>query len=66
LGFGRIEASFYLHVDRQAAKSTGLIFNEGYPSSSDPDLWRSDLSNEAIRLTRGRGSRKEQSHGTST
>jgi RNA polymerase sigma factor (sigma-70 family) len=29
-----------------------LIFNEGYTSSSGPDLRRSDLSNEAIRLTR--------------
>jgi RNA polymerase sigma factor (sigma-70 family) len=29
-----------------------LIFNEGYASSIGPDLQRSDLSNEAIRLTR--------------
>jgi predicted RNA polymerase sigma factor len=29
-----------------------LIFNEGYTSSIGPDLHRSDLSNEAIRLTR--------------
>ena len=29
-----------------------LIFNEGYASSSGPDLQRVDLSNEAIRLTR--------------
>ena len=29
-----------------------LIFNEGYTSSSGPDLHRADLSNEAIRLTR--------------
>jgi RNA polymerase sigma factor (sigma-70 family) len=29
-----------------------LIFNEGYASSSGPDLQRSDLANEAIRLTR--------------
>jgi RNA polymerase sigma factor (sigma-70 family) len=29
-----------------------LIFNEGYASSSGPSLQRSDLSNEAIRLTR--------------
>jgi RNA polymerase sigma factor (sigma-70 family) len=29
-----------------------LIFNEGYASSSGPELQRTDLSNEAIRLTR--------------
>jgi len=29
-----------------------LIFNEGYTSSSGPELQRSDLANEAIRLTR--------------
>jgi RNA polymerase sigma factor (sigma-70 family) len=29
-----------------------LIFNEGYTSSAGPDLHRSDLSHEAIRLTR--------------
>ncbi|HEY1336410.1 MAG TPA: sigma-70 family RNA polymerase sigma factor, partial [Bryobacteraceae bacterium] len=29
-----------------------LIFNEGYASSAGPDLQRSDLSREAIRLTR--------------
>jgi RNA polymerase sigma factor (sigma-70 family) len=29
-----------------------LIFNEGYTSSTGPTLHRSDLSNEAIRLTR--------------
>ncbi len=29
-----------------------LIFNEGYASSIGPDLQRTDLSNEAIRLTR--------------
>jgi RNA polymerase sigma factor (sigma-70 family) len=29
-----------------------LIFNEGYTSTSGPDLCRSDLSQEAIRLTR--------------
>jgi predicted RNA polymerase sigma factor len=30
-----------------------LIFNEGYASSAGPELQRADLSNEAIRLTRG-------------
>lgn len=30
-----------------------LIFNEGYTSSAGPHLRRSDLSSEAIRLTRG-------------
>jgi RNA polymerase sigma factor (sigma-70 family) len=30
-----------------------LIFNEGYASSVGPELQRTDLSNEAIRLTRG-------------
>jgi RNA polymerase sigma factor (sigma-70 family) len=29
-----------------------LMFNEGYASTSGPDLARADLSNEAIRLTR--------------
>jgi RNA polymerase sigma factor (sigma-70 family) len=29
-----------------------LVFNEGYTTSSGPDLHRVDLSNEAIRLTR--------------
>jgi RNA polymerase sigma factor (sigma-70 family) len=29
-----------------------LIFNEGYSSSGGPDLQRTDLANEAIRLTR--------------
>jgi RNA polymerase sigma factor (sigma-70 family) len=29
-----------------------LMFNEGYTSSGGPDLQRSDLANEAIRLTR--------------
>jgi RNA polymerase sigma factor (sigma-70 family) len=29
-----------------------LMFNEGYTSTSGPDLHRADLSNEAIRLTR--------------
>ena len=31
-----------------------LIFNEGYTSSAGPSLHRTDLSNEAIRLTRDR------------
>src|SRR6202007_1830314 len=30
-----------------------LLFNEGYTSSSGPDLARTDLSGEAIRLARG-------------
>ena len=30
-----------------------LLFNEGYASSSGPDLARTDLSDEAIRLARG-------------
>ena len=30
-----------------------LLFNEGYASSSGPDLARTDLSGEAIRLARG-------------
>ena len=30
-----------------------LLFNEGYATSSGPDLARTDLSTEAIRLTRG-------------
>ena len=30
-----------------------LVFNEGYASSSGPDLARTDLSGEAIRLARG-------------
>jgi RNA polymerase sigma factor (sigma-70 family) len=30
-----------------------LLFNEGYATSDGPDLGRSDLSTEAIRLTRG-------------
>ena len=30
-----------------------LLFNEGYATSSGPDLSRADLSGEAIRLTRG-------------
>ena len=45
--------------DRERAERLGavlhilyLIFNEGYASSSGPDLQRSDLAHEAIRLTR--------------
>ncbi len=45
--------------DRDRAERLGavlhvlyLIFNEGYSSSSGPSLQRSDLANEAIRLTR--------------
>ena len=30
-----------------------LLFNEGYASSSGPDLTRRDLSGEAVRLIRG-------------
>nr|MBA3267511.1 RNA polymerase sigma factor [Acidimicrobiia bacterium] len=30
-----------------------LLFNEGYATSSGPDLSRNDLSGEAIRITRG-------------
>ena len=29
-----------------------LVFNEGYTATAGPELWRADLSNEAIRLTR--------------
>ena len=29
-----------------------LVFNEGYTTSSGPELQRADLSNEAIRLVR--------------
>jgi RNA polymerase sigma factor (sigma-70 family) len=50
---------FRLPTDRDAAERLGavlhvlyLIFNEGYSSSIGPDLQRSDLSNEAIRLAR--------------
>ena len=46
-------------TDRERAERLGavlhvlyLIFNEGYTSSTGPTLHRSDLSNEAIRLTR--------------
>ena len=47
--------------DRRRARASGssavlhvlyLIFNEGYASSVGPDLQRTDLSSEAIRLTR--------------
>ena len=46
-------------TDRERAERLGavlhvlyLIFNEGYASSVGPALQRSDLANEAIRLTR--------------
>jgi RNA polymerase sigma factor (sigma-70 family) len=58
----RIKASavpFRMPTDRERAAQLSavlhvlyLIFNEGYSSSIGPDLQRSDLSNEAIRLTR--------------
>ena len=38
---------------RQVFHVLYLIFNEGYASSGGPDLARTDLSSEAIRLTRG-------------
>ena len=37
---------------RSVCEVVYLLFNEGYTSSSGPDLSRSDLSGEAIRLTR--------------
>jgi RNA polymerase sigma factor (sigma-70 family) len=50
---------FGMPTDRQRAERLGavlhvlyLIFNEGYTSSVGPNLQRTDLSNEAIRLTR--------------
>ena len=50
---------FRMPTDRERAERLGavlhvlyLIFNEGYASSVGPDLQRTDLSNEAIRLTR--------------
>jgi RNA polymerase sigma factor (sigma-70 family) len=50
---------FGMPSDRERAERLGavlhvlyLIFNEGYTSSIGSDLHRSDLSNEAIRLTR--------------
>jgi predicted RNA polymerase sigma factor len=58
----RIKSSgvpFLMPGERERAERQGavlhvlyLIFNEGYSSSIGPDLQRSDLSNEAIRLTR--------------
>ncbi len=58
----RIKASgvpFRMPTDRERAERLSavlhvlyLIFNEGYASSVGPNLQRSDLSNEAIRLTR--------------
>ena len=58
----RIKASgvpFRLPTDRERAERQSavlhvlyLIFNEGYASSIGPNLQRSVLSNEAIRLTR--------------
>ena len=51
----------FQHADRPGASASGsravlhvlyLIFNEGYTSSAGPDLQRSELSSEAIRLTR--------------
>jgi predicted RNA polymerase sigma factor len=58
----RIKASgvpFRMPSDRERAQRLSvvlhvlyLIFNEGYASSIGPTLQRSDLSNEAIRLTR--------------
>jgi RNA polymerase sigma factor (sigma-70 family) len=51
--------SFRMPTDRERAERLSavlhvlyLIFNEGYASSIGPDLQRTDLSNEAIRLTR--------------
>jgi RNA polymerase sigma factor (sigma-70 family) len=51
--------SFEMPGERERAERLGsvlhvlyLIFNEGYASSIGPDLQRSDLANEAIRLTR--------------
>jgi RNA polymerase sigma factor (sigma-70 family) len=50
---------FSLPTERERAERLGavlhvlyLIFNEGYTSTSGADLQRTDLSNEAIRLTR--------------
>jgi RNA polymerase sigma factor (sigma-70 family) len=50
---------FRMPTERERAERVGavlhvlyLIFNEGYSSSAGPDLQRSDLANEAIRLAR--------------
>ncbi len=50
---------FQVPTERDRAERLGavlhvlyLIFNEGYTSSAGPDLQRTDLSGEAIRLTR--------------
>jgi RNA polymerase sigma factor (sigma-70 family) len=50
---------FRMPTDRERAERLSavlhvlyLIFNEGYASSAGPDLQRTDLSNEAMRLTR--------------
>ncbi len=50
---------FRMPTDSERAERLGavlhvlyLIFNEGYASSTGPDLHRTDLSSEAIRLTR--------------
>jgi RNA polymerase sigma factor (sigma-70 family) len=50
---------FRMPTDRERAERLSavlhvlyLIFNEGYVSSTGPDLQRSDLANEAIRLAR--------------
>jgi RNA polymerase sigma factor (sigma-70 family) len=50
---------FRMPIDRERAQRLSavlhvlyLIFNEGYSSSIGPDLQRSELSSEAIRLTR--------------
>ena len=50
---------FAMPTERERAERLGavlhvlyLIFNEGYASSAGPQLQRTDLSNEAIRLTR--------------
>jgi len=49
-------ASFELDIDGERLRNVlhvlYLMFNEGYTSTSGPELHRSDLSSEAIRLTR--------------